>query len=143
MPRRRPRCFVPFAALKIGGRNATSVVVTLTNNKKVTVNDFVGLTKCPLPPVSCQRLSGGTQLKCSSSMPLRARSVSVTVFGADGKKARGKARVTAKKGAKKGSYTLTMKTPVTFLPGRYVYKHVATTTRKGEKLLAVRVLNLN
>jgi hypothetical protein len=108
----------------------------------VTVNDFVGLTKCPLPPVSCQRLVGGTQLKCSSSMPLRARKVTMTVFGADGKQAKGSAQVKAKRGAKKGSYTLTMKTPVTFLPGRYVYKHVATTTRKGEKLLAVRVLIL-
>jgi uncharacterized repeat protein (TIGR01451 family) len=133
---------VPFAALKVGGRNAISVVITLTNNKKVTVNDFVGLTKCSVPPVTCERLAGGTQLKCSSSMPLRARSVSVTVFGADGKRANGKAKVNAKKGAKKATYTLTMKTPVTFLPGRYVYKHVATTTRRGEKLLAVRVLNL-
>ena len=95
-----------------------------------------------LPPVTCQILPGGAQLKCSSTMTLRARSVSVTVFGADGKKASGKAKVTAKRGAKKGTYTLTMKTPVTFLPGRFVYKHVATTTRKGEKLLAVRVLNL-
>ena len=133
---------VPLAALKIGKRNAISVVVTLTNNKKVTVNDFVTLTKCELPPVTCQILAGGAQLKCSSSMPLRARRVTVTVFGVDGKKASSSAPVTAKKGAKKGSYTLTMKTPVTFLPGRYVYKHVATTTRKGEKLLAVRVLNL-
>ena len=133
---------VPFAALRNGARNAISVVVTLTNNRKVTVNDVIGLVKCPVPPVSCKRLSGGTRLKCSSSMPLRARSVSVTVFGADGKKAVGKAKVTAKKGAKKATFTLTMKTPVTFLPGRFVYKHVATTTRRGERLLAVRVLNL-
>jgi hypothetical protein len=133
---------VPLASLKIGARNAISVVVTLTNNKKVTVNDVIGLVKCPLPPVSCQRLAGGAQLKCSSSMPLRARRVTVTVFGADGKKATTSAPVTAKKGAKKATFTLTMKTPVAFLPGRFVYKHVATTTRRGEKLLAVRVLNL-
>jgi uncharacterized delta-60 repeat protein len=133
---------VPLARLKIGSRNAISVVVTLTNKKKVTVNDVVTLTKCELPPVTCERLAGGAQLRCSSTMPLRARRVTVTVFGADGRKATSSAPVTAKKGAKKGSYTLTMKTPVTFLPGRYVYKHLATTTRKGERLLAVRVLNL-
>jgi hypothetical protein len=75
-------------------------------------------------------------------MPLRARGVKVTVTGLPGQKATGSAKVKFKKGAKKGTYTLTMKTPVTFLPGRFVYKHVATTTRKGEKLLAVRVLDL-
>jgi uncharacterized delta-60 repeat protein len=133
---------VPVAALKIGKRNPISAVVTLTNGKKVTVNEIITVLKCPLPPVTCQRLSGGTQLKCSSTMPLRARAVKVTVSGLPGQSASGSAKVTVKKGAKKGAYTLTMKPKNVLLPGKFVYKHVATTARKGEKLLAVRVLVL-
>ena len=133
---------VPVGALKIGKRNPISAVITLTNGKKVTVNEIITVLKCPLPPVTCQRLSGGTQLKCSSSMPLRARAVKVTVSGLPGQSASGNAKVTAKKGAKKGTYSLTMKPKSVLLPGKFVYKHVATTARKGEKLLAVRVLTL-
>jgi hypothetical protein len=75
-------------------------------------------------------------------MPLRATAVKVTVVGAGPVTARGSARVTAKKGAKKGSYSLTMKSSSVMQPGRHLYKHVATTRRKGEKLMATRVLNL-
>ena len=131
---------VPLASLRVGRRNSVAVRVTLAGGRKVTVREVVAVVRCPVPPVTCKRLSGGAQLRCSSTMPRRARRVRVTVTGLPGQKATGSARVRLKRGARKASYKLTMK-PRTALPaGSYVYRHVATTTRKGERLLAVRVI---
>lgn len=133
---------VPVGALKIGKRNPISAVVTLTNGKSVTVNEIVTVLKCRCRRSPASASLAGPQLKCSSSMPLRARAVKLTVIGPGNVTATGTAKVTAKRGAKKRAYSATLKPKGTLLPGRYVYKHVATTRRKGEKLLAVRVLTL-
>jgi hypothetical protein len=83
---------------------------------------------------------GGKSLTCSSSVPNSARAVKVTVAGAAGSVS-GSAR--PKKGKRSATYSLTLR-PKTALPaGRYVYKQVATTTKKGPKLLVVRVITLS
>lgn len=133
---------VPVSALKLGKRNRVSSELTLTDGRRITVNEIIVVLKCPLPPVTCQRVSAGTRLKCSSSMPRRARSVKVSVAGPNGVKANGSAKVKLRKDGKKGEYSVTMKPNATLPPGRYLYKHVATTTRKGEKLPATRILTL-
>ena len=131
---------VPLSALKVGSRNSIAARVKLAGGKKVTIREVVAVLRCSVPPVTCKRLSGGSRLRCSSTMPRRARRVRVTVTGRPGQKASGTAPVRLKKGARKATYKLTM-TPKTALPaGRYVYRHVATTTRRGERLLAVRVV---
>ena len=66
----------------------------------------------------------------------------VTVAGPDGAKASGNARVKLRKDRKKGEYSMTMNSKTALPPGKYLYKHVATTTRKGEKLLATRILTI-
>ena len=131
---------VPLASLKVGRRNTIAARVTLSNGRKVTVRELVAVVRCPVPKVTCKRLSGGTRLRCSSTLPRRARRIRVTVTGRPGEKATGSTRVRLSKGARKASYKLTM-TPGTALPaGRYVYRHVVTTARRGERLLAVRVI---
>lgn len=131
---------VPLAALKVGRRNTIKARVTLASGRTVTVREVVAVVRCPVPRVTCKRLSGGTRLRCSATMPRRTRRVRVTVTGAPGQKATGSARVRVKRGSRKATYKLTMK-PRTALPaGSYVYRHVATTSRRGERLLAVRVI---
>lgn len=131
---------VPLASLKAGRRNSVAARVTLAGGRKVTVREVVAVVRCPVPPVTCKRLSGGARLSCSSTMPRRARRVRVTVTGRPGEKATGSARVRLRKGARKATYSLTMKPRSALGAGRYVYRHVATTSRKGERLLAVRVI---
>jgi hypothetical protein len=133
---------IPVGALKLGKRNTVSSDLTLTDGRKITVNEIIVVLKCALPPVTCQRVSGGTRLKCSSSMPRRARTVKVTVAGPNGATANGSAKVKLRKDGQKGEYSMTMKPNATLPPGKYLYKHVATTTRQGEKLLATRILTL-
>jgi Ca2+-binding RTX toxin-like protein len=133
----------PIAALKLGSRNKVTVTITLANGKKVTVNQFVTVKRCPSPPVKCQRLADGAQIRCSSSVPKRIRAVQLTLFGRPGQSARGRARVRRKRRASKGNYTVTLRPATPLPPGRYVFTQVGTTARKGEKLLAVRVLTLS
>ena len=133
---------VPLASLKVGRRNAIAARVTLARGGKVTVREVIAVVRCPVPPVTCKRLSGGTRLKCSSTMPRRARRVRVTITGRPGQKATGSTRVTLRKGARKATYRLTIKPKGALPAGSYVYRHVATTSRRGERLLAVRVIVL-
>jgi hypothetical protein len=133
---------VPLTALKVGRRNTIKARVTLAGGRKVTVREVLAVVRCPVPKVTCKRLSGGTQLRCSATLPRRTRRVRVTVTGRPGQKASGSTRVRVKRGSRKATYKLTMR-PRTALPaGSYVYRHVATTTRRGERLLAVRVIVL-
>jgi Ca2+-binding RTX toxin-like protein len=132
----------PINALKLGARNKVTVTITLTNGKKVTVNQFITVKGCPLPPVKCLRLADGSQLKCSSRVPKRIRAVRLTILGQPGQSARGTARVKRKKRASHGTYSVTLRPAAPLPPGRYVFTQTGTTARKGEKLLAVRVLTL-
>ena len=75
-------------------------------------------------------------------MPRRARRVSVSVAGPGGVTAKGSARVKLRRGARKGSYSLTMTPSAALPPAKYLYKQAMTTTRKGERVLATRILTL-
>ena len=133
---------VPVTALKLGRGNRITATLTLADGRRITVREFIVPRKCTPPPVTCKRLSEGTRLRCSSTMPRRARRVSVSVVGPGGVTAKGSARVKLRKGARKGSYSLTMTPSAALPPGRYLYKQAMTTTRKGERVLATRILTL-
>ena len=60
----------------------------------------------------------------------------MTVLGLDGLKATGSAAV------KKGRYTVTVRSAKPLVPGHYLFKHVATTAKKGEKLFMVRSITV-
>jgi hypothetical protein len=83
--------------------------------------------------VTCKRASG--KLTCSSRTPLGAIKVKASLINSAGKTvAAGSAPV------KKGKYTATLRGTVP--AGKYQYRHVATTKKKGEKLLMVRVVSI-
>ncbi len=128
---------VPTARLKIGSRaNSVVATVTLKNGKKVKVKQLLVILRCPLPATSCKRGAGGRSLTCSSKTPLGARRVRVTVLGLGGLTATGSAAV------KKGRYTVTVRSAKPLAAGHYLFKHVATTARKGEKLFMVRSITV-
>jgi outer membrane protein assembly factor BamB len=133
---------VPLSRLALGAPNRISAIVKLTDKRIVRVTQILTVRTCPVPRVTCRRLADGRHLKCSSSTPLRATRVNVTVVGAGGITAKGSTRVKAPKRARNGTYTLTMRASGPMTPGRYLYKQVATTRRKGERLLATRILVL-
>jgi hypothetical protein len=133
---------VPVTALKLGRGNRVTATVTLTDGRRVTIREFIVPRKCAPPPVTCKRLSEGARLRCSSTMPRRARRVKVSVAGPGGVTAKGTAKVKVRKGQRKGRYSLTMTPSATLPPGKYLYKQVMTTTRKGERVLATRILTL-
>jgi hypothetical protein len=133
---------VPVNALRLGRGNRITVTVTLADGRRVTVREFIVPRKCAPPPVTCKRLSEGARLRCSSTMPRRARRVTVSVAGPGGVSAKGTARVKVRKGQRRGTYSLTMTPSATLPPGKYLYKQVMTTTRKGERVLATRILTL-
>jgi hypothetical protein len=123
---------VGASALKIGSRrNKVDATVTLANGKKATATQLLVVLRCPLPAVTCKR--AGPALSCASRTPLGAIRVKATLINSAGKSvAAGSAPV------KKGRYTATLRGTVP--AGRYQYRHVATTRRRGEKLLMVRVV---
>jgi Tol biopolymer transport system component len=138
----RARATVPLSRLKIGGRNRIRATIRLTNKRKVKFLVVVRIIRCRIPPVTCKRLSGGARLRCSSSMPVRARAVRVRVVGPRAVTAKGSARVRARKGTRQRTFTVTMRPSARARPGRYLYKHVARTRRKREKLFVIRTLRL-
>ena len=100
------------------------------------MRQVVRLARCPQPSVTCTRVNGGAQLRCSSALPRRARRVRVRVAGAVGQSATGTARV------RRGRYTVTLPATTPFAPGTYTYRHSATTTRRGERLVVVRSITI-
>ncbi len=128
---------VPTAMLKIGSRaNKVVATVTLKNRKKVKITQLLVVLRCSLPATSCRIQTDGHSLKCNSKTPLGAKKVRVTVLGVGGLRATGSATVS------KGRYTVTVRSSSPLPAGRYLYKHVATTKKKGEKLFMVRTVNV-
>jgi hypothetical protein len=63
-----------------------------------------------------------------------ARRVKVTVTRTAGETATGSATVA------RGRYTVTVRSRAALSPGRYAYKHVATTNRRGQKFQMIRAV---
>jgi hypothetical protein len=128
---------VPIGSLRIGrGRNRLAAKVTLRDGRTITVVQFFEVLRCPLPPVSCQRLADGHSLRCTGGTPLRARKVKVTVIHSTSQTARGTASVT------RGRYTVTVRSSTALPAGRYAYKYVATTARRGQNFQVIRLVSV-
>jgi hypothetical protein len=123
---------VPAAGLKPGrGRNLIVAQVTLASGRKVSIRQFFIIVRCSVPRVACKRLSA-TSLRCNTRTPLGVRRVRVTAASPAGGTARGSARVT------RGRYTVTLRAKVSLPPGRYTYRHLGTTRRRGERMTMIR-----
>ena len=129
---------VPVAALRIGrGRNRLSANVTTADGRRATVTQFFVVQRCPLPAVSCQRLGDGRSLRCTGGTPLRARKVKVVVTRSVRETAVGTATVT------RGRYTVVVRSSASLASGRYAYKYVATTGRRGQQFQVLRIVNVS
>jgi hypothetical protein len=134
---KRLTAVVPIGALRIGrGRNRVVAKVTMADGRRATVTQFFEVERCPLPPVACTRLSDGRSLRCTGGTPLRARKVKVTVTRSAAQTARGSATVT------RGHYTVVVRSSATLPPGRYAFKYVATTSRRGQSFQVLRIVNV-
>jgi hypothetical protein len=128
---------VPAAGLKPGrGRNLIVAQVTLAGGRKVSIKQFFIIVRCSVPRVACQRLSP-TSLRCNTRTPLGVRRVRVTAASPAGGTASGSARVT------RGRYTVTLRAKVTLPPGRYTYRHLGTTRRRGERMTMIRYVTVS
>ena len=123
---------VAGALLKIGSRrNRVDVTATLPGARKVSATQYLVVLRCPLPVVTCKRTASGAT--CTSRTPLGATRVKASLINPAGRTvAAGSAPV------RRGRYTATLRGRVA--AGRYQYRHVATTRKRGEKLLMVRVI---
>ena len=110
--------------------------MTLRDGRKVTVVQFFEVQRCPLPPVACQRLADGRSMRCTGGTPLRARKVKVTAIHSATETATGTATVSH------GGYTVVLRSSVPLPAGRYAYKYVATTTRRGQRFQVIRLVTL-
>lgn len=127
---------VPASALKAGrGRNLMVALVALANGRFVRINQFFVIVRCSVPRVACQRV-GARTLRCRSRTPLGVRRVTVSAASPAGGTARGAAPV------RRGRYTVTLRARVTLPAGRYTYRHVGTTRRRGEKMIMIRFVNV-
>ena len=130
---------IPASLLRAGRRNVARAVVTLANGRRTTITQVLRLARCTQATIRCTRVSGGAQLRCTSTLPRRARRVRVTITGAVGQRAVGSTRVRRpRRGARNAAYTVTLPATVPFAPGTYTYRHTVTTTRRGERLVVVR-----
>ena len=126
-----------IGSLRIGSRrNKLVATVALRDGRKVTVTQFFVVLRCPLPPVSCRRLTDGRSLRCSARTPLGARRVKVTVTRSDSQTAKGSAAVT------NGRYTVTVRSAAQLPAGKYAYKHVATTRNPGQRFQMIRLVTV-
>jgi hypothetical protein len=127
---------VPAAGLKPGrGRNLIVAQVTLATGRKVSIRQFFIIVRCSVPRVACKRLSA-TSLRCNTRTPLGVRRVRVTAASPAGGTASGTARVT------RGRYTVTLRAKVSLPPGRYTYRHLGTTRRRGERMTMIRYVTV-
>jgi hypothetical protein len=127
---------VPAAALKRGrGRNQMVAIVTLLSGRTVRITQFFVIVRCSVPRVACRRISARS-LRCTSRTPLGVRRVTATAASPAGGTARGTATV------RRGRYTVTLRAPVTLPAGRYTYRHVGRTRKRGERMVMIRYVNV-
>ena len=113
------------------GRNLTVARVTLSNGRTVPIRQFFIIVRCAVPRVACTRLSP-TSLRCNSRTPLGVRRVRASATSPAGGRATGAAVV------RRGRYTVTLRSRVALPAGRYTYRHVGTTRRRGERMVMIR-----
>lgn len=131
----RAAAAVPIQSLKIGSaRNKLTAKVTLRDGRSVTVTQFLVVLRCPLPRVTCTRQADGRSLRCTAKTPLGARGVKVVVTRSATETAKGSATV------RNGRYSVTVRSSVLLPPGRYAYKHVATTRKRGQRFQMIRLV---
>jgi hypothetical protein len=127
---------VPAGGLRPGrGRNLMVAQVTLASGRKVNIRQFFIIVRCSVPRVACRRLTA-TSLRCSTRTPLGVRRVRVSAASPAGGTATGSARVT------RGRYSVTLRAKVSLPPGRYTYRHLGTTRRRGERMTMVRFVTV-
>ena len=129
---------VPAARLRIGSkfRNKIVAVVVLRDGRRVRLTQFLVILRCNVPRLACKRLTGGKRLRCQTSTPLAVRRVSVTVTGPNNETARGIALVS------RGRYTVIVTSRVALPAGVYIYRHVGTTRKRGERFFMVRLFTV-
>jgi hypothetical protein len=110
--------------------------VKLRDGRKVKVTQFLVILRCHVPALACKRLAGGKSLSCRTRTPLGVRKVKIVATGPNGEKATGSATVT------KGKYTATLRSKVALPPGTYIYRHVGTTRKRGERFFMVRLFTV-
>jgi hypothetical protein len=131
------RSTIPVGVLRIGSRrNKVVAAVVLRDGRKAKVTQFLVILRCHVPKLACKRLSGGRRLRCVTRTPLAVRRVRVSASGPGNETARGTASV------KRGRYTVTLTSRVALPAGVYIYKHVGTTKRRGERFFMVRLFTV-
>lgn len=131
---RTTRINVGRVKIGAGTVNHVTVVVGLSNGKRMTLDQRLVILRCAVPKVACQRLSGGTKLLCKSFTPLRGRHVKVTVTRPPTQTASGSTTV------HHGAYTVTLTSRSAVPPGTYAYKDVVTTAHRGEQFMLIRLV---
>ncbi|MDX6698657.1 MAG: hypothetical protein QOE65_2054 [Solirubrobacteraceae bacterium] len=128
---------VPASVLKPGRQQNTMVAaVALASGKSVVITQHFVILRCTVPKVSCKR-TGDKTLRCSTRTPLGVRRVTVSAASPAGGRAVGSAPVS------RGKYTVTLRSAVSLPPGVYLYRHVGTTGRRGEKMTMVRQVTVS
>ncbi len=127
---------VPTNVLKPGrGRNRMDAYVALPGGRVVKITQFFVIVRCSVPRVSCRRTSART-LRCQSRTPLGVRRVRVSAASPAGGNAVGATPV------RRGRYTVTLRAKVNLPAGRYTYRHIGTTRKRGERMVMVRYVNV-
>jgi hypothetical protein len=128
---------VPVALLRIGSRrNVVRALVRLRDGRRVRLTQFLVILRCHVPALACRRLAGNHLLRCRTNTPLGVLRVRVTATGPGNQVARGSATV------RRGRYTVLLTSRSVLPPGVYVYKHVGTTRRRGERFFMVRLFTV-
>ena len=127
---------VPAAVLKPGRqRNTMVAAVQLASGRIVAITQHFVILRCTVPRVACTRVNART-LRCSTRTPLGVRRVTASAASPAGGSARGAAVVT------RGRYTVTLRARVSLPAGRYTYRHVGYTGRRGERMVMIRYVNV-
>ncbi|HVE67863.1 MAG TPA: hypothetical protein VNB64_04710 [Solirubrobacteraceae bacterium] len=127
---------VPAAALRPArGRNTLVAALQLANGRLVVITQHFVIVRCSVPAVTCAR-TGAMTLRCSTRTPLGVRRVRISAASPAGGSAIGTATVV------RGRYTATLRARVSLPPGRYTYRHVGTTARRGERMVMLRYVTV-
>jgi hypothetical protein len=127
---------VPARVLKPGRqRNTMVAAVALANGRSVVITQHFVILRCTVPRVACTK-TGDKTLRCSTRTPFGVRRVTVSAASPAGGSARGTAAVV------RGRYTVTLRSVVSLPPGRYTYRHIGFTGRRGERMTMIRYVNV-
>jgi hypothetical protein len=132
----RTQVRVPANVLLPGRRrNRMDAYVAFAGGRVVRITQLFVIVRCSVPRVSCRRASARS-LRCSSRTPLGVRRVTVSAASPAGGSATGATVV------RRGRYTVTLRSRVSLPRGRYTYRHVGRTRKRGERMVMIRYVNV-